>query len=48
MQIDKETFPVNVIEPMDKQILVRSKVADKDKGKMLSLVVLACQKHCKE
>jgi hypothetical protein len=33
MQIDKQPFPVNIIEPTDKKALVRPDVADKDKDK---------------
>jgi hypothetical protein len=33
MQIDKRPFPINVIELMDKKVLVWPDVADKNKGK---------------
>jgi hypothetical protein len=33
MQIDKQSFTINIIEPTDKKVLIRSKEADKDKDK---------------
>jgi hypothetical protein len=33
MQIEKQPFSVNIIEPMDKKVLVRSEVTDKGKCK---------------
>jgi hypothetical protein len=33
MQIDKQPFPVNIIELIDKKVLVRLEVADKGKCK---------------
>jgi hypothetical protein len=48
MQIDKHPIPINTIELTDKKVLVWPDVTDKDKGKILSLVVLARQKHYKE
>jgi hypothetical protein len=35
MQIDKHPCPINIIELMDKKVLVRSDVADKDKRKSI-------------
>jgi hypothetical protein len=32
MQVDTQPFPVNIVEPTYKEVLVRSKVADKGKG----------------
>jgi hypothetical protein len=33
MQVDTQSFPVNIIEPTCKEVLVRLEVADKSKGK---------------
>ena len=41
MQVDKQPFFVNMMKLQNKKILVQPDVADKDKGKILSLVVFA-------
>jgi short-subunit dehydrogenase len=41
MQVDKQLFSVNVVELTNKKALVWPDMADKDKGKILSLVVPA-------
>ena len=33
MQVDKQPFPVNTIEPTCKKVMVQPEVADKGKGK---------------
>ena len=33
MKVDKQPFPINTIDLDDKKVLVRSDVADKEKGK---------------
>jgi hypothetical protein len=48
MQIDTEPFLVNMMELANKKILVRPKVADKDKARALSLVILARQIYHEE
>jgi hypothetical protein len=35
MQVDMQSFPINVIELANKKVLVRPKVADKGKGKTI-------------
>jgi hypothetical protein len=33
MQIDKQSFPINMMELTDNKVLVRSDMTNKDKGK---------------
>jgi hypothetical protein len=33
MQVDKQPFPINVMDFDDKKVLVQPNMADKDKGK---------------
>jgi hypothetical protein len=33
MQVDKQPFPVNTIEPTSKQVMVQAEMADKGEGK---------------
>jgi hypothetical protein len=43
MKIDKQLVPVDTLGLVDKKVLVRPCLAHKAKGKMLSLMTLACQ-----
>jgi hypothetical protein len=33
MQVDKQLFPINIIELTDKKVLIQTDVTDKDKGR---------------
>jgi hypothetical protein len=35
MQVDKQPFPINVMDFNDKKVLIRLNVVDKDKGKSI-------------
>jgi hypothetical protein len=48
MQVDTEPFPINIIEPANKKVLVQPKVVDKGKGKASSLVILSRRIYRKE
>jgi hypothetical protein len=51
MQLDTQSFPINVIELASKKVLVRPEVADKGKGKTIviaSLVILTRRIYHKE